>query len=202
MKYNLALGAILLLAFEASALRLSQSIKHKHTDEESNIQIQNIYGIPSEEEKLQIKAAKMSKERKQKITKMRDDFAAAFNSFSKNLKEADFDKALKLKNELLEMNESQTSLDKIKINSVELFQKQFQFPEVAKNDFSTQLLDELEIAEKNLNSNLDNVDLYNNFVETAESTKKKLKEKYGDQWTDPAKGSVVSETTAVQEDDD
>ena len=125
MKYNLALGAILLLASEASALRLSQSISHKHTDEESNIQIQNIYGIPSEEEKLQIKAAKMSKERKQKINKMKDDFSSAFASFSKNLKEADFDKALKLKNELLELNESQASLDKIKINSVELFQKQF-----------------------------------------------------------------------------
>jgi len=38
---------------------------------------------------------------------------------------------------------------------------------VAKNDYSSEVLDELEIAEKNLNSNLDNVDLFNTFVETA-----------------------------------
>jgi hypothetical protein len=49
------------------------------------------------------------------------------------------------------------------------------FPEVAKNDFSTEVLDEMEIAEKNLNSNLDNVDLFNTFVDTAEACKKKLK---------------------------
>jgi len=51
---------------------------------------------------------------------------------------------------------------------------------VAKNDFSSEVLDELEIAEKNLNSNLDNVDLFNAFVDVAEKSKKKLKEKYGD----------------------
>lgn len=85
-------------------------------------------------------------------------------------------------------------LDKTKIATVQLYKKQFQFPEVAKNDFSTELFEELEIAEKNLNSNLDNVDLYNTFVETAEKVKKKLKEKYGDQWTDPNEGSVKQES--------
>lgn len=64
------------------------------------------------------------------------------------------------------------------------------FPEVAKNDFSTEVLDEMEIAEKNLNSNLDNVDLFNTFVDTAEACKKKLKAKYGDQWTDPSSGKA------------
>jgi hypothetical protein len=97
------------------------------------------------------------------------------------------------------MNESAATLDKIKFNSVEAFKKGFQFPEVAKNDFSTEVLDELEIAEKNLNSNLDNVDLFNTFVETAESCKKKLKEKYGDQWSDPGKVNVPS---LAQNDDD
>ena len=59
---------------------------------------------------------------------------------------------------------------------------------MAKNDFATELFDELEIAEKNLNSNLDNVDLFNAFQETAEKVKKSLKDKYADQWTDPADG--------------
>jgi len=44
-----------------------------------------------------------------------------------------------------------------------------------------------------LNSNLDNVDLFNNFVETADKVKKALKEKYADQWTDPVDGAVPSE---------
>lgn len=50
-----------------------------------------------------------------------------------------------------------------------------------------------------MNSNLDNVDLFNNFVETAQDVKKKLKEKYGDQWTDPADGAPVK---AAENDDD
>jgi len=38
----------------------------------------------------------------------------------------------------------------------------------------------LEIAEKNLNSNYEHPDNYNNFIKVANETKKKLKDKYGD----------------------
>ena len=69
-----------------------------------------------------------------------------------------------------------------------LFKKQFAFPEVAKNDFSTELFDELEIAEKNFNANMDNSDLLATFVDTANKVKTQLKDKYSDQWTDPAEG--------------
>lgn len=86
------------------------------------------------------------------------------------------------------MNESPSSLEKIKVQTVDEYKKNFVFAEVAKNDFSSEVLEELEIAQNNLNANLENVDLYNTFVDTAEKAKKKLKEKYGDQWTDPAKG--------------
>lgn len=108
--------------------------------------------------------------------------------------EEDFDASVKIRNDLVE-NDGQTAddLQKTKINTVEVFKKQFSFPEVAKNDFSTNLFDELEISQKNLNSNFDNVDLFNNFVETADKVKKALKEKYADQWTDPADGPVPSE---------
>lgn len=131
---------------------------------------------------------------------MKKDLQTAFTNFSKTLKESEFDKAMKLREQLADMNESTTTLDKIKINTVDFFKKGFQFPEVAKNDFSTEVLDELEIAEKNLNSNLDNVDLFNTFVETAEACKKKLKDKYQDQWSDPAKATVQS--LAQNEDDE
>ena len=60
------------------------------------------------------------------------------------------------------------------------------------------MLEDVEIAEKNLNANLDNVDLYNAFIDTTEKAAKKLKSKYADQWTDPSKGEVVH----VQEDED
>jgi len=73
------------------------------------------------------------------------------------------------------------------------------FPEVSKNDFSTELFEELEIAEKNLNSNYEHPDNFNNFIKVAEEVKDKLKNKYGDQWTDPMDGAP---TTPNQEDDE
>lgn len=133
---------------------------------------------------------------------MRDDMQNAFTNFSKNLKESEFDKAMKLKEQLADMNESTSSLDKIKINAVDSFKKGFAFVEVSKNDFSSEVLDELEIAEKNLNSNLSNVDLFNNFVETAEQCKTKLKGKYLDQWNDPTEGGAQSAAQTNNEDDD
>lgn len=61
-----------------------------------------------------------------------------------------------------------------------LYKKQFQFPEVAKNDFATALFEELEISEKNLNANYDHPDNFSNFIKVASDIKKKLKDKYGD----------------------
>jgi hypothetical protein len=101
------------------------------------------------------------------LAKKKKEYSDAFASFSKSLKEEDFDKGMKLKQELIDLSQPKDGLDKTKIATNTLYKKQFQFPEVAKNDFSTELFEALEIAEKNLNSNLDNVDLFNNFVETA-----------------------------------
>ena len=47
----------------------------------------------------------------------------AFLAFSKNLMESDFDKAMKLKQELLDLNENQVALDKIKINTCDIYKK-------------------------------------------------------------------------------
>lgn len=100
---------------------------------------------------------------------------------------------MKLKQELLDLNVSRDELDKVKINTSQIYRKSFAFPEVAKNDFASDLLEQMEISEKNLNSNLDNVDLYNSFLDTAADIKKKLQEKYGDQWHDPALGELPKE---------
>lgn len=169
--------------------------------EDSNVQIKNIYGIPSEQEKLQIKATKLAKQKKQKLDNMKKELHNSFESFSKDLKESDFDRAMRIREQLSEMTESSGQVEKVKINAVDFFKKGFAFPEVAKNDFSGEVLDELEIAEKNLNSNLENVDLFNNFVDTAEKCKKKLKDKYQDQWTDPLEGNAEAIAQINDEDE-
>lgn len=71
-------------------------------------------------------------------------------------------------------NVAKEDLDKIKISTRALFQKGFQFAEVARNDYAAEQLEELEIAEKNFNSNLDNVDLLGTFINIAEKVKTNL----------------------------
>lgn len=86
-------------------------------------------------------------------------------------------------------NVPKEDLDKVKIDTKNLFQKGFQFAEVARNDYAAEQLEELEIAEKNFNSNLDNVDLLGTFLNTATTVKKNLMTKYQDQWSDPAQAA-------------
>lgn len=85
------------------------------------------------------------------------------------------------------------------VNTNELYQKQFKFPGIAKNEFSQDKFDELEIAEKNLNNNIDNDKLLTKFIETAQKIKKSFKDKYADNWSDPAEGNPESSSN-VQED--
>lgn len=107
--------------------------------------------------------------------------------FSRSLAHEDFDTALQMKTDLME-NEGvpKEELDKARISTRALYQKGFQFAEVARNDYAAEQLDELEIAEKNFNSNMDNKDLLETFLNTAASVKKNLQSKYQDQWTEPA----------------
>jgi hypothetical protein len=115
------------------------------------------------------------------LTKKKASLKTAFEKFSKTLTEKDFDDAVTLKKDLAEADKvPQEFLDKNKIATTREFKKGFSFPEVAKNDFASNLFEELEISEKNLNSNLDNVDLFNAFVEEADKVKKALKDKYSD----------------------
>ena len=79
------------------------------------------------------------------------------------------------------------------MTSSKLFKSHFSFPEVAKNDYAGGQLEDLEIAEKNFNADLDNSELLKTFIATGKEVRKGLKEKYGDQWTDPADGDVPSE---------
>jgi len=81
-------------------------IANKRGDDDSNnIQIENIYGIPNDKEKLMMQAQKMSKQMKQATSTKKQDLDKAFTSFSLNLKESDFDNGMKLREELHDLNE-------------------------------------------------------------------------------------------------
>ena len=82
--------------------------------------------------------------------------------------------ARQLMDTLDQVEHEEEELDKVKIDTKNLFQKGFSFAEVARNDYAAEQLEELEIAEKNFNSNLDNVDLLGTFLNTAQSVKSKL----------------------------
>lgn len=132
----------------------------------------------------------MAKVKSAKLALKNKNLKEQFKKFSLSLKKDDLDKLLELKEDLIENDHvPKESLDKLKVNTNSLYKKGFSFPEVAKNDFATELFDELEIAEKNFNANMDNVDLFNTFAQTCEKVKNTLQNKYGDQWTDPAEGS-------------
>ena len=55
-------------------------------------------------------------------------------------------------------------MDKIKVSTDKLYKDHFTFPEVAKNDFASEQLESLEVAERNFNADLENKDLLKTFV--------------------------------------
>jgi len=53
----------------------------------------------------------------------------------------------------------------IRVNTTDVYTKQFQFPDIAKYDYSVEQLNGLEAAEKNLNDNIDNENLLGAFID-------------------------------------
>ena len=68
----------------------------------------------------------------------------------------------------------------MKINTRELFEKGFNFEDMAKFDFSSELLEKLDADQKNLNNDIDNPELVTVFLRTANEVSKKFGEKYSD----------------------
>lgn len=92
---------------------------------------------------------------------------------------------MEVKNQLISDGVDKSKLADIKVQTLSLFKKQFEFPSIAKNEYSQEQFDQLEIAERNLNSNPENKDLQKAFIKTAQQVKSNFKEKYGETWTDP-----------------
>lgn len=78
-----------------------------------------------------------------------------------------------MKGDLLKEGADPNDLN-IKVNTTEIYSKQFQFPDVAKYDYSIEQMNALEAAEKNLNDNIDNENLLGAFIDTAQLTAKNL----------------------------
>ena len=95
-----------------------------------------------------------------------------------------FTDAFMMKGELLQAGADANDMN-IKVNTTDVYVKQFQFPDVAKYDYSVEQLNGLEAAEKNLNDNIDNEKLLDAFISTAQQTAKNLETKYGELWTPP-----------------
>ena len=89
-----------------------------------------------------------------------------------------------MKGELLQAGADANDMN-MKVNTTDVFIKQFQFPDVAKYDYSVEQLNGLEAAEKNLNDNIDNEKLLDEFIAMAQLTAKNLEAKYGELWTAP-----------------
>jgi vacuolar-type H+-ATPase subunit I/STV1 len=190
-------GSVAILQYTASQIHGSAVLVGAHRLREDNGtppqtyyidqegQLQTVEG--TERRKAEAAEAKQRKDKDEKLSKAKTDFKAQIEKFSRSLAREDFESALQMKTDLME-NEGVTKeeLDKTKIATRALYQKGFQFAEVARNDYAAEQLEELEIAEKNFNANIDNKDLLESFLNTAASVKKNLQSKYQDQWTEPA----------------
>lgn len=190
-------GSVAILQYTASQIHGSAVLVGAHRLREDNGTPPQTYYIDqegqlqtvedAERRKAQAQAEKQRKDTDEKLGKAKSAFKAQIEKFSRSLAREDFESALQMKTDLME-NEGVTKeeLDKTRIGTRSLYQKGFQFAEVARNDYAAEQLDELEIAEKNFNANMDNKDLLENFLNTAASVKKNLQSKYQDQWTEPA----------------
>merc|ERR1719240_1379830 len=190
-------GSVAILQYTASQLHGSALLVEAHRLREDPATPPQTYYIDqegqlqtvedAERRKAQAQAEKQRKDKDEKLSNAKAAFKTQIEKFSRSLVREDFESALQMKTDLME-NEGVTKeeLDKTRIATRALYQKGFQFAEVARNDYAAEQLDELEIAEKNFNANMDNKDLLDTFLSTAASVKKNLQSKYQDQWTEPA----------------
>lgn len=126
MRQTLLVLALLAASSHTSAFKLGQATRLRDEADDQNVQIQNIYGIPTEEEKQKMKAKEQAKKKKEVVTAKKDKLKAQMLAFSKSLKESDFDESQKTRTDLIENEgESATSLDKVKITTTDIYRHQF-----------------------------------------------------------------------------
>ena len=73
-----------------------------------------------------------------------------WTTFCKTLNKKDFEDAFMLKGELLKEGADADSLN-LKVNTLELYTKAFAFPDVVHYDYTSEQLNTLDAAQRNLN---------------------------------------------------
>ena len=151
------------LCYNASASALAQK-SHRHTIKNSLIQ----KAEPCEEA-LEMSPAEM---------------AIQMDYFSRSFDIKHYNNAMKIFAELKKSGYSQPGP---KVSTWELYNKSFSFERVRKYPNVADWMNQLEQFEDNLNTNISNSVLVNNFVSTAKKIQASLGEKYHNgEWTDPA----------------
>lgn len=103
--------------------------------------------------------------------------------FSKSLDKSHLKNAIEMKQSLVEQN---LNIEDVQINTKELYENAFQFPNVAQYEHVQTQLSELQSVQDNLNQNQDNPINQDKFIRVATKVKKNFIKAYKDQWTDPA----------------
>ena len=81
----------------------------------------------------------------------------------------------------------------LKANTKELYEKGFKFDSIANNQDTQAILQDLDIAQINLNQNPNNEILLKKFIATAQEASKELRSKYKDFWRDPGEALIKEE---------
>lgn len=113
-----------------------------------------------------------------------------WNEFCVTLDKQKYMDAFMMKGDLLNQGADPNDLN-LKVNTEDVYVKQFQFPDVAKFDYSVEQLNLLEAAQKNLNDNIDNERLLDTLIATAHTTATNLHAKYGEGWNAPSLESTA-----------
>lgn len=127
--------------------------------------------------------AQLSQVNIEKINQMNKDMY----SFSKKLNLNDYHQALKIQKELRDLNIAQGDTS-LAIRTQQLFADGFKkFSDIAVNQDVEDQLNQLEIAQENLNRNHGNQKSLDNFVQKTHEVEKYIEGKYGDMWENPLK---------------
>merc|ERR1712046_550920 len=76
-----------------------------------------------------------------------------------------------------------------------LFKEGFSMPNLLQNDATVDLINRLEVSEKNLSSNMANKDLVKSFLATADSVQQEMKKRYNDLWISPSERQMMGQTS-------
>ena len=183
------------LAELVSDEKYTQELQAKHEKEEKEymqahpvpIQDQTIQ-TPEQLSEYEAQQYEAKRKEKEKVQAQKDKSAQmhkVWDNFCRSLNKEDFEKATDLQQELKDEGYPDQGDLKLVVYTNELYQKGFQFADVAKYDYSVENFNKLDASENNLNVNIENPNLLTDFISTAHEVAKNLKEKYGDGWNLP-----------------